>query len=622
VGAIFGESLNFLQADGSAVRLNVWGDERYARYETADGYSAIFDEARGAFCFATVSDYGHWVSSGVPVTQAPPVGLGKHLQENADVRRASVLARNRALLPTPTLPVGDQPVMAFGPSAGLLRGRRISAGSVRGLTILVNFANLSSTVTQPDVSAMLNNTGYTANSNFCSVRDYFLLVSNGNLEYTNDVVGPFTLQHPWSHYIENLLVPEAIQLAVASGVDLHQYDSRNEGIVDAISVMYAGQTQYNKALWPHNASLNMLVGDLRVGLYQITSMGLNAAGLSIGTFCHETGHMLCRFPDLYDYGERDGDALDSAGLGGYCLMSSGNHLNRGRTPSPICGYLRDLAGWCTEVDLSSPQVYQARHGDYGTVMKYHTARVNEYFIVENRSQVGLDLHLPSSGLAVYHCDTLGSNEWQQGTPDRHYQCALLQADGHRDLETNANNQGDGGDLYGTVAGTALSHATQPAAHLWDGSDSGLVISNVSPPGDVVAFTVGAPPPQVQTTVSGSAAPQMAIPDNTAGGISSVVVLDGTGNVRHIAITLEIRHSYRGDLRVELLSPNGRRAVLHNRTGGSVDDLVATYDSTPPSGLTPLHGQTVQGAWTLRVADLAKRDVGTLIRWEITATVGS
>ena len=55
-------------------------------------------------------------------------------------------------------------------------------------------------------------------------------------------------------------------------------------------------------------------------------MGRSADDLSIGTFCHENGHLLCRFPDMYDYGERDGDTVESAGIGGYCLMGSGNHL--------------------------------------------------------------------------------------------------------------------------------------------------------------------------------------------------------------------------------------------------------------------------------------------------------
>ena len=77
------------------------------------------------------------------------------------------------------------------------------------------------------------------------------------------------------------------------------------------------------------------------------------------------------------------------------------------------------------------------------------------------SQSGSTAICPTRGLAVYHCDTLGSNEWQDGTRNEHYQCALLQADGHLDLENN-RNPGDPGDLFQAQAGVVLSDTTMPA----------------------------------------------------------------------------------------------------------------------------------------------------------------
>src|SRR6185436_4920564 len=133
--------------------------------------------------------------------------------------------------------------------------------------------------------------------------------------------------------------------------------------------------------------------------------------------------------------------------------------------------------------------HAAPHGDYNTVMKYRTSKPTEYFLVENRSKMGLDRGGVSSGLAVYHCDTLGSNELQQGTATKHYQCALLQADGHRDLEMDVN-QGDGADLYGAIGGVALSSESAPNSREWDGRDSGLVLADITGADASITFVVG------------------------------------------------------------------------------------------------------------------------------------
>jgi M6 family metalloprotease-like protein len=621
MSAIFGERLTFGQEQGPNVQLLVFGDESYARYETLDGYSVVYDDARGVFCYALLRE-GRFASSGVPVSEPPPPDLPRHLQELETVRHDKFVKRERTRRPRTR---GTALTRTLGENQGLLTGRRVSEGTVRGLTVLVNFQDVQSTVTRADVDAMLNADTYTANGNFCSVREYFRRMSSGKLDYTNVVVGPYLLSQKRSFYIKKLLVEEALDLALRDGVDLAQFDSRGEGIVDAVSFMYAGQTQYLDELWPHNAYLSLRRRGLRTGFYMLTSLGRNSADLSIGTFCHENGHMLCRFPDMYDYGNRDGDGVESAGIGMYCLMGAGNHLNRGRTPSPVCAYLRDLVGWCSnEVDLGQDRRHTARHGDYDTVLKFtHPNRSNEYFIVENRSKLALDQFLPSSGLGVFHCDTQGSNEWQEGTATKHFQCALLQADGHLDLERNLN-QGDGGDLYGALSGVALTHGTLPSSVWWDGAESGLVLSALDAPGDTIQFTTGvAPAPAVPAgPIRAEATPGLRIPDRDPAGVSSTLAVDAPGTVREIRVTVDITHTYIGDLRVELISPAGRRVLLHGQLGGAQDNLVMTYDSAPPSGLASLVGQPVKGTWLLRAADVVRQDVGTLNRWAIEITPDS
>jgi M6 family metalloprotease-like protein len=631
MSGIFGEYLTYTQGDGTSLRLVTFGDERYGRYETVDGYTVLYDEDVQAFSYAYQAPDGALLPTGVRADAEPPPDVPRHVHEALDRRNAWVRGRTELMLPQPTPgtpPADTEAMLTFGPDGGLLRGRKLDSGNVRGLTILVRFPDLDTTVGSNDVAEMLNAANYRAHGNVCSVNEYFARMSTGRLNFTNTVVGPYTLSRPRLAYASEtrrgLLVPEAIQLAVDDGIDLTQFDSLGEGIVDSLSIMYAGRTEYRGDLWPHNWVHERFYGQVKTQLYTVTSMGGNPNELSIGTFCHEAGHMLMRWPDLYDYGEldREGDDFKSAGLGSFCVMAAGNHLDRGRTPGPVSVYLRDLSGWCANVvDIDGGGQFEAKQGDYDTVLRHRTSSDNEYFLIENRTQVGFDTFLPASGLAVYHCDKRGSNEFQQGTAARHYQCALLQADGRRDLESGGGNLGDGGDLFGRVEGTALSHATRPDSRTWAGTDSGLTISAISASGPMIRFRAG-PVEAPAGPVIGQSQPAVDIPDERVGGVSDVIKFDGAGTVRDLRVQVDIEHKFVGDLRVELFSPTGRRAVLHDRTGRDTDDLHLDLRSEPPSVLQNLVGQPVGGDWRLTVSDLARADTGVLRQWRLEVTPGS
>ena len=613
MSSIFGETLTFGQENGSAVKLVVYGDEFYARYETEDGYTVVYDADVGSYCYALVIN-GEFVSSGVTISESPPARVRRHLRESEEVRNAKFNKRHALMIPPPQPVALHDTLRTLGPNNGLLEGRRVSEGSVRGLAVLVQFQDVKSTVSAAEVSEMLNGRGYTENGNFCSVRDYYQMISSGKLDYFNEVVGPITLKQNRMYYAQNLLVEEALNAVVDMGIDLSRFDSRREGIIDALGFLYAGQTQYLDWLWPHNHVINLRYGNIRTYFYMISSLGRSKTDLSIGTFCHESGHMLCRFPDLYDYGGRDGDFEKSAGLGRYCLMSSGNHNNGGKTPSPVCAYLRDLVGWCeNKVVINQPDEYEVVCGDYGTILVYETGKINEYFIVENRCRLGLNEGIPASGLAVYHCDTLGSNEWQGGTATKHYQCGLLQADGHLDLENNRNT-GDDKDLFKRVDGVALTHNTNPHSNMWDGSESGLIISQVTEPAEVISFMAGGEPSSLD--VFGEAAAGLKVPDYDPNGARSSITISEAGNVRTIEVKVDITHTYIGDLSVVLIAPSGQRATLHNRGGGGQDNLITSYDSASNADLKSMIGQPVKGDWTLWVSDHARRDVGKLNKWSI------
>src|SRR5262249_13199439 len=131
---------------------------------------------------------------------------------------------------------------------------------------------------------------------------------------------------------------------------------------------------------------------------------------------------------------------------------------------------------------------------------------------------------------------------------------------------------------------------------------------------------GAPSPSI---IKKTSSPALSIPDNNQTGARDKIDVTDSATVASIKVSVDITHTFIGDLRVTLHSPGGTTVELHNRNGGSADNLKKTFDLTTTPGLSALNGQSVQGAWTLLVQDLAAADVGQLNSWglEIAANGG-
>ncbi len=121
------------------------------------------------------------------------------------------------------------------------------------------------------------------------------------------------------------------------------------------------------------------------------------------------------------------------------------------------------------------------------------------------------------------------------------------------------------------------------------------------------YTVGGGGGGTQTYTNGT---DFAINDNAT--VSSPITVTGrTGNApTNASISVNIVHTYRGDLVVDLVAPDGSVYNLSNRAGGSADNLVATYARN-------LSTETLNGTWNLRVRDAASGDVGRIDTWSIT-----
>jgi serine protease len=93
--------------------------------------------------------------------------------------------------------------------------------------------------------------------------------------------------------------------------------------------------------------------------------------------------------------------------------------------------------------------------------------------------------------------------------------------------------------------------------------------------------------------------------------SPITVSGRSGNAgASTRVDVDIRHTYKGDLKVDLVAPDGSTYNLHNRSGGSADNIIgyATLN---------LSSEALNGTWRLRVNDAYNGDTGYINSWSIT-----
>ena len=629
-----GQVFTFRQPDGSTIEVRGWGDQHYAVFETLDGYTVTQNPATGYWEVARLTPDGHNLEpAGGPAGPLDARGAG--VPRGLRIRREAAVARGREAGLRMAGRRCEQRRQERRQHTRMLRAvaaaggpllappQRETVGDFVGLCLLIDFSDAPGTIAREEVERFCNQPFYTGFGNNGSVRDYFLANSIGRVRYTNVVTPYYRAQHPKSYYTNEQipqpqrafeLIHEALSHFLAQGFDFTPLTADSQGFVYATNVYYAGPVVNNWAqgLWPHayhlDAPVTLAAGRAAFD-YQFTAMG---AELTLGTFCHENGHMLCDYPDLYDYG------YESSGVGAYCLMCAGGNVSP-KDPLPIGAYLKRLSGWArsvTPLTHGAELTLAADTNDFAL----HARGGREYFLIENRRRAGRDAALPAEGLAIWHIDEEGDNSHEHMTGESHYECSLEQADGRFDLERRRSQTGDPGDLF---AGAAARFAddTVPSSRWWNGTPSNLTIDRISAPGANVTFRSLLGEVVVPAeTLRRDSAPDLAIPDNSSAGVTDTITVPEAKIISAIKIGVEISHTYRGDLRVTLTTPWGAVVELHPKgQGGNAHDLTATYDESSRPALSTLRGRGTPGSWRLTVQDLAAADVGRLKRWWLELT---
>lgn len=352
------------------------------------------------------------------------------------------------------------------------------SGDINGLTLLIDFPDVDCNVSRQDIGNMLNQTGYTGYGNHSSVKDYFYRYSGGTLNYTNTVAEYYTAANNKSYYDSDTsfsdckertdeLIEEALQALADSGFDFSTLTVDSNNNVFSLNILYEGKPSFPfRGLWPHTAhGYSFQIGGVNFTNYQISNIDSN--DLSIGTFIHETGHALCKWPDSYfEY-----MGLKIYGTGIFDLMSSNNKKNP-PPPNPLARNI--ISGWGNAISLND-YAEGSRISLTPNSLDSYMFRISpdstDYFMIESidNQQEGYTT-LPGSGLLIYHVNEAGF-----------VPIYIVEADGKSDIRLG-NNLGEEEDIFRAGNNDSFGPYTKPNSDDFNGWATPLYITQINSTG--------------------------------------------------------------------------------------------------------------------------------------------
>ncbi|WP_436491938.1 proprotein convertase P-domain-containing protein [Actinokineospora sp. HUAS TT18] len=102
-----------------------------------------------------------------------------------------------------------------------------------------------------------------------------------------------------------------------------------------------------------------------------------------------------------------------------------------------------------------------------------------------------------------------------------------------------------------------------------------------------------------------------IPDAGAAVTSDVTVTGQAGNAPStLKVNVDIKHTWRGDLVIDLVAPDGSAYRLKNSSSNdSADNVITTYTVNAST-------EVANGTWKLKVQDVARYDTGYIDAWSL------
>ncbi len=422
-------------------------------------------------------------------------------------------------------------------------------GKKKGLIILVQFSDSKFAADHtPELYKEIANGENYVNETYGfkgSIRDYFKAQSYGKFDLEFDIVGPVTLNNPYSYYGENDyegddkyerlvdFVEESCKAALPYISDFSQYDWDGDKEVDQVFLLYAGLGEAANGdastIWPHEWSFysatynadgaqNARRLDVGNGYFIDTyACGPELGNVEkidgIGTICHEFSHCL-GLPDMYDT-----SGGSNYGMSYWDLMDQGSYNGDGFAPSEYTSYERMAVGWIDPTELKEgTQIDNMKPlGENGEAyIIYNDAHPDEYYMLENHEETAIAVSntgrefTVGPGLLILHVDynekawnmnVVNSTKGQDSygifnSADAHQLCTVIPADNNLYTSNNLNQTIAyvNGDLWTYTSNNGLTDDSRPAAILYNANTDGTYymhkpVTNITKNDDgTVSFT--------------------------------------------------------------------------------------------------------------------------------------
>ena len=465
------EIIEYIQEDGTPIKIRLHGDERFHYVTNEDGAVLILNE-KGIYEYAVLDDKGLVVNSGVNALSSPTEVYTRLIYKMPEPVLSKRFSRAKRITRSSSVN-GETKLYRYSTSAFPTKGEPHS------LVVLVEYPDYRFNIENPKeyFKDFLNGENFTADDATGSVREYYIENSFGQFKPTFDLYGPVMMKNNRIYYgggnedKAGEMVVEAVE-ALDDDVDFSQYDHNEDGYVDSIYIIYADKGEADggpgESVWPFSWELEeegiFLEADgVKFNTYGVSNELKNNGEIEgIGTFTHEFGHVL-GLPDLYNTEKY----YDYSTPLEWSLMDSGNYNNESHTPCNLSSFERYSLGWLSPEEIVCTDVYSLDQLATTNKAVIMTTEENpdEFFMMEYRAKEGWDEYLPSQGMLIWHID-FNQNLWDWNTPNNvkdHHRVDLVRADNIKDKKTLED------DAFPANGKNEFSTETKPALKSWSGN---------------------------------------------------------------------------------------------------------------------------------------------------------